>query len=172
LNGIYVWGDTSNSISTNNIISGNQIENNKNGVLIEATSNTKISGNNIKSNSGWGLILNYLGNNSFSNNTILHNNFENKQQILYDDDDEPARDNWDNGEAGNYWSNYNGTDSNGDGIGDTAYIINEENQDNYPLMQQMIIPEFHSWTILIVGLSIVLILSIIYRQRIKEGRKK
>jgi parallel beta-helix repeat protein len=41
---------------------------------------------------------------------------------------------WDNGSEGNYWSDYNGTDSNGDGIGDTPYIIDENNQDNYPLM--------------------------------------
>jgi hypothetical protein len=33
------------------------------------------------------------------------------------------------------------------------------------------VPEFPSWSILVFGLSIVLILSIILRQRIKKGRK-
>jgi hypothetical protein len=41
---------------------------------------------------------------------------------------------WNNSCEGNYWSDYNGTDLDGDGIGDTPYIINSNNQDNYPLM--------------------------------------
>jgi parallel beta-helix repeat protein len=35
---------------------------------------------------------------------------------------------------GNFWSDYNGTDNNKDGIGDTPYVINSDNVDNYPLM--------------------------------------
>ena len=43
---------------------------------------------------------------------------------------------WDYGysSAGNYWNDYNGTDPNGDGIGDTPYIIDANNTDRYPLM--------------------------------------
>jgi len=42
---------------------------------------------------------------------------------------------WDNGFQGNYWSNYTGKDNDGDGIGDTPHLIDENNQDNFPLMK-------------------------------------
>ena len=44
---------------------------------------------------------------------------------------------WDNGVVGNYWSDYNGTDNNTDKIGDSPYIIDGNNQDNYPLMEHI-----------------------------------
>ena len=40
---------------------------------------------------------------------------------------------WDNGTVGNFWSDYNGTDSNHDGIGDTPYPVGPLARDNHPL---------------------------------------
>jgi nitrous oxidase accessory protein NosD len=48
--------------------------------------------------------------------------------------------NWDNGKVGNCWSDYNGTDANHDGIGDTPYTIDIVDRDRFPLMQSPVKP--------------------------------
>ena len=78
-----------------------------------------------------------------SNNMVYHDNFVNNtiqarlQQRLNLNVGE-----WDNGPnfGGNFWSDYNGTDADGDGFGDTPYVIDDDNKDNYPLMKPIEIP--------------------------------
>ena len=79
-----------------------------------------------------------------SNNKIYHNNFiENTSPAGSGSFNSPSqRNKWDNGVEGNFWDDYNGTDANGDGIGDTPYRIGEttsridiRNTDRYPLME-------------------------------------
>jgi len=103
-----------------------------------------ISGNHIANNKG-GIVTQWYGDDYYvckpdpfeMNNMIYYNNFINNSQnfisghLIYDPDSANI---WDNSSIGNYWSDYNGTDSDGDGIGDTPYIMDENNQDNYPLM--------------------------------------
>ena len=52
---------------------------------------------------------------------------------------------WNNGSEGNYWNNYNGTDTNGDGIGETSYTIDPKNSDNYPIIAPINIFDAGIW---------------------------
>ncbi len=117
--GNYVIGTYGSAIdlgtSSNNIIFGNQIENNQVAVR----------------------TLTVYPQTNAENNTIYNNNFVNNLQSYHDDMDRAgptAVSIWDYNTVGNYWSNYNGSDANGDGKGDTPYIIDANNQDHYPLM--------------------------------------
>jgi len=78
---------------------------------------------------------------SCQNNTFHHNNFINNEEQVGGF----LKNTWDNGypSGGNYWTDYGGVDlysgpyqneTGSDGIGDTPYVIEENNRDNYPLM--------------------------------------
>lgn len=62
-------------------------------------------------------------------NTIYHNNFINNAEQLSELNSSST---WDNGKEGNYWSDYQGEDLDGDGIGDT--FIPHLGVDHYPLV--------------------------------------
>lgn len=123
-------------------IIGNLIEENSEcGISLSKISNCSIVDNNIARN-GLGISLSAYD----SRNKVYHNNFlDNTEQATCGGGDFPT--NWDNDypSGGNYWSDYIGDDikrgqyqdePGSDGIGDVPYVINADNQDNYPLMQQ------------------------------------
>jgi nitrous oxidase accessory protein NosD len=71
-----------------------------------------------------------------TNSLFFHNSFENvgwTSAVLTFGNTSSTL--WDNGSEGNYWMGYEVDDLNGDGIGDTPYVVNENFTDYYPLMQ-------------------------------------
>jgi len=100
-------------------------------------------------------------------NMIFHNNLiNNTNQIRLSH----SGSTWDNDypSGGNYLSDYNGTDSDGDGIGDSPYIIDENNQDNYPLMEPFIIPEFPTWTPMLLMLIMLAVALALYKRKLSN----
>ena len=129
------------SFSENNTVFRNNLTNNEHGLDICSSSNNLIF-ENVIFNNEIGILLTSI--NPMSN-TVWNNDFvDNTKQAL--DDSSEANVFWDNGSEGNYWRDYDGTDNNDDGIGDTPYVIDENNRDNYPLIESYIIPEFPSST--------------------------
>jgi len=115
-------------------IYGNNVANfSESGITINLGTNSSIYENNVSHSKCAIIIRNYGDTWIIENNTFYHNNFVNNTQNVQVES--PSHQNyWDKGSEGNYWSNYNGTDNNGDGIGDTLYIIAANNVDSYPLM--------------------------------------
>ena len=136
------WGVYLDYECSHNIISGNDFRNTYYGIYLSRASNNTVTENNVKNNDD-GVYL-YKA----SDNQFWHNNFtDNTQQVEISGDSYPNI--WDNGypSGGNYWSNYNGTDANGDGIGDSPYVIDANNTDNYPLMTAVGIPVEKSFNV-------------------------
>jgi parallel beta-helix repeat protein len=109
------------------------------GIYVDGSSDDDIIANNIQQNS-YGVWLT-----TSSNNNIYHNNFVNNAVQVYTD----SMNTWDFGYpvGGNYWSDYAGSDlysgpsqdqTGSDGIGDSPYIIDVNNVDNYPLISPLI----------------------------------
>ena len=153
-----------------NFIRENTITNQPYGIHITHSTYNSIFGNNITYNTVGMYFYKYS-----SNNTIYANNFvNNEQQIVINlaDASQGSINTWEDSEEGNYWSDYDGTDNNLDGIGDSPYIIDENNQDNKPLVDFFIIPEFSAFTTWVSVILAVTVIAGIYRLNFQTKNKK
>jgi parallel beta-helix repeat protein len=126
--------------SLNNRLYENDVSSNRwFGIFFISVCSTDVYANNITSN--WiGLEIDgEPGTAEARNNTVVHNNFVNNVRHAYSFGASNCT--WDDGypSGGNYWSDYNGTDTNADGIGDTPYFIFAEGMDRYPLMNPFVV---------------------------------
>ena len=138
------WDGICLSYSTNNTIANNTAWNNYWGIQLRHSSNNTITHNNVNRNSHYGIDLG-----SSINNTIYLNNFINNTGNVYSSNstntwNPPEEINYScNGSThenylGNYWSDYSGSDPEGDSVGNSPYNILgccPPNTDNYPLME-------------------------------------
>jgi len=128
------FGGISLSSSSSNIIFGNIIADNLNfGIWLSGSSSCSISENNVENTFASMVFI------DSSSNSIYHNNFENNIMQVYS---YASTNVWDDGypSGGNYWSDYtirypDAQELDDSGIWDTPYVIDENNQDNYPLME-------------------------------------
>ncbi len=137
-------------------IQKNLFSDNNHGIYLQATYGNHIRGNTFLGNVDGitlaeyyhgGANANAITNNTFADieygiyiidicagchdNYIYHNNFINCSAKDQCDNTWDARYPW----GGNYWSSYEGVDENNDGIGDTAFLLEDGiNADHYPLM--------------------------------------
>jgi len=118
--------------SPNSTVKRNEASFNTYNLHIVYTNNSVITRNTALNKLGGYSIAVYYSH----NNVIYHNTFANS--LLYVETRNKTRftprNSWDNGLEGNYWSLYRGVDADQDGIGDTPYVVGENNVDNNPLM--------------------------------------
>ncbi len=139
-----------------NVISGNTIKNNTRGIGLGSSysvvfanvisdhsesdiyfvgSNNTVAANQI-ADSEWGIYFPpYFA--APNGNRFFHNNFANVNQNVYVNSVYNIN-YWDDGEEGNYWSNYaseypDAEEVDNSGTGDTPYVICANNTDNHPL---------------------------------------
>jgi len=135
--GMYMWTE-------NNTVFGNAVSENIVGILLSGSDNT-VTRNYIENNDmGIFFGVNQPGDEPL-NIVLTHNSFVDNDAhfggcICEGYNNTKAIHTWDDGKEGNYWGDYDGMDNNGDGVGDTPYVIDVQNKDRCPLMQSVATP--------------------------------
>lgn len=143
--GISCGGTASNITILNNYISSCGI-----GIEFLGSSNHLVKFNTFKNND-IDIAINYVSGNNLI--TITYNNLNDYVQVWMSEQQTIDM---------NFWADYNGTDSDGDGIGDSPYFYHDILQDNNPLIEPVsVIPEFPSLIILPLFVIATILLTLV-----------
>ena len=165
----------------NNTVTGTTFYTDEAGIRFVGGNSNVIVGNTIAGNQKGVTISNIIDFETFIPIEILvynnnfYNDFDVEFSIIGGSNIPNSTISFSNGTQGNFWYKYNGTDANGDGIGDTPYVISSlvhHFTDDNPLMNPygepiVEVPEFSSWTILLLFLITSQVVLIYYRKRMK-----
>lgn len=184
-------------------INGNKIQDSMCGIYLRGSKDNIITRNIVQAKSSWTwgnypaaimIDLRYMEEivyASGSSNNLIYNNVFMSNGNLTAINGTPNN-SWDNGKIGNYWGDYltkypNAVEVGISGIGDTAYVINANNIDHYPLMSPVFefettptpssspaptptpsVPEL-SWLVIVPLLFLVFSIAVVFRRRQKIG---
>jgi nitrous oxidase accessory protein len=147
--GIKMLLDCHKNSILNNTISGNAVS----GVSLMDSGNNTIKGNYIADNDRFGVQIqdglgNVVANNNISGSktgiSVLADGNHIYSNRIFDNaisaEDRGANLWYSTDVGGNFWGDYSGADTDGDGFGDAPYEINEFTKDIYPVMGEPFLP--------------------------------
>ncbi len=169
----------------NNTITGTTFQTNEAGIRIIGGNSNVIAGNTLAHNQKGLTLSNRIDFETFIPIEVLvyNNNFYNDFDIEFSITSGTHIPNstisFNSGTQGNFWYKYNGTDTDEDKIGDTPYVIDTLFlfTDDYPRMEPygnpvVEVPEFPSVNLLLILLLTVLIIGVVYKQKLRCQRRK